>query len=160
MAPGSCICGSPCVNTPVNPAGELDKLTGAQGPAKRSNAGSDEALTEAPIPPKSPTLPFVPPTYEDFFTKSMKMFMETTQAQAQTLAEPQERLLKARTPEIYVGKSHKDYYHFCQQYKDYFETLGATEMNHTPFATTFFRGSISLRWTQHKQCHKRTSPIM
>ena len=31
----------------------------------------------------------------------MKMFIETTQAQAQALAEPQERLFKAKTSEIY-----------------------------------------------------------
>ena len=133
-------CRSPCVNTPVNPAGELDKLAGAQGPAKGSNACSNEAL----IPPETSTLSLVPPT-KDFFTKFMKVFMETTQAQAQALAEPQERPLKARTPETYSGKSHIDCYHFCQQCEDYFETSGATGMNHTTFATTFLRGTVSLR---------------
>ena len=38
-----------------------------------------------------------------------------------------------------------DYYYFCQQCEDYFKTLGATEMNYTPFSTTFFRDSISLK---------------
>ena len=146
---------SPCVNTPVNPAGELDELAGTQGPAKRFNAGSNEALT----PPKASTPPLVPLTSKDLFTKFMKVFIETTQAQAQALAEPRERLLKARTPETYFKKSHMDYYHFCQQCEDYFETSGATRMNRTPFAATFLRGAISLRWAQHKQHHKRATPI-
>ena len=45
-------------------------------------------------------------------------------------------------------------YHFCQQCKDHFETSGATEMNYIPFALSFFHGSISLRWAQHKRRHK------
>ena len=83
--------------------------------------------------------------------------METTQAQAR--AEPRKRLLKARTPEIYWGKSHMDCYHFCQQYEDHFEISGATGMNRTPFAATFFYGPISLRWAQHKRRHKSATPI-
>ena len=137
MAPGSrTTCRSPCVNTPVDPAGELDELAGAQG--GRSDAGSDEAPTPPEAPPPAPTS-------EDLFTKFMKVFMETTQAQAQALAEPRKRLLKARTSETYFGKSHMDCYHFCQQCEDYFETSGATEMNRTPFAATFLRDAISLR---------------
>ena len=112
MTPESRACRSPRVNTPVDPAGELDKLAGAQGLARRSNAGSDKAPTEALTPPEAPTPLLVPSPAEDLFTKFMKVFMETTQAQA--LAEPQERSLKARTPEIYLGKSHIECYHFCQ----------------------------------------------
>ena len=52
-----------------------------------------------------------------------------------------------------------DCYHFCQQCEDYFETSGATGMNRTPFAATFLRGAISLRWAQHKRRHKRATPI-
>ena len=141
MAPGSrATCWSPCVNTPVDSAEEMDELAGAQGPARGSNAGSNEA----PTPPEASTPSFVPPT-EDLFTKFMKVFMETTQAQAQALAEPRERPLKARTPETYSGKSHIDCYYFCQQCEDYFKTSGTTGMNHTPFTATFFGGTLSLR---------------
>ena len=75
MVPGSCTCRSPRVNTRIDPAGELDELAGAQGLARGSNLGSDEAptLLEAITPP------LVPPT-EDLFTKFMKVFMEMTQA--------------------------------------------------------------------------------
>ena len=101
---------SPCVNTPVDPAGKLNELAGAQGPVRGSNNDSDEAST----PPESSTPPLIAPTSEDLFTKFMKVFIEMTQAQAQVLAEPQERPLKARTPETYWSKSHMECYHFCQ----------------------------------------------
>ena len=156
MALGSRARRSPCVNTLVDPDGELNELAGAQGQARRSNTGSDEAPTEALTPPEASTPPLVPPTSEDLFTKFMKVFMETTQAQA---TEPRERPLKARTPETYSGKSHMDCYHFCQQCEDYFKTSGASGMNRTPFAATFLYGAISLRWAQYKQRHKRAIPI-
>ena len=144
MAPRShTIRRSPCVNTSVDPARELDELAGTQGPAKRSNAGSNEASTKAFTPPEASTLLFIPLTSEDLFTKFMKVFMETTQAWEQL--EPRKRPFKARTPETYSGKSHMDCYHFCQQCEDYFKTSSATEMNHTPFAATFLCDAISLR---------------
>ena len=145
MAPGSHITRwSPRVNTLVDLARELDELAGAQGPARRSNAESNKALTETPTPPEASTPPLVLPTSEDLFTKFMKVFMETTQAREQL--EPRERSLNARTPETYSGKSHIDCYHFCQQCEDYFKISGATGMNHTPFAAIFLYSTISLRW--------------
>ena len=144
---------SPRVNPPADIPREQNKLAGAPG---KSDANSNKA----PTLPEASTLPFVPPTSKNLFTKFMKVFMETTQAQAQALAEPRERPLKARTPETYSGKSHMDCYHFCQQCEDYFETSGATGMNRTPFAATFLRGAISLRWAHHKRRHKRATPIM
>ena len=57
-----------------------DKLAGAQ--SGRSDVGSDKA----PTLPKAPTPLLIPPPAKDFFTKFMKVFMMTTQAQA--LAEP------------------------------------------------------------------------
>ena len=146
-----------CVNTSVNPIGELDKLAGAQGPARKSNARSNEASTKIPSPSEASTPPLIPPTFKDLFTKFIKVFMETTQARDQL--EPRECLLKARTPETYFGKSHIDCYHFYQQCEDYFKTSGATGMNRTPFAATFLRGAISLRWAQHKRRHERATPI-
>ena len=32
-------------------------------------------------------------------------------------------------------------------------------MNRTPFAASFFRGTISLRWAQHKRHHQGATPI-
>ena len=151
MAPGSRTTRrSTCINPPVD-ATEQDELAGAQG--RRSDAGSNKA----PTPPAALTLLLVPPPAEDLFTKFMKVFMKTTQAQA--LAEPQEHSLKARTPETYWGKSHMKCYHFCQQCEDHFKTSGATGMNCTPFAASFLRSSISFRWAQHKRRHESATPI-
>ena len=152
MAPGSRAQRSPCVNPPANPTGEQDELAG-QGPVQEFNARSNEALTEAPTSPEAPIPPLVPPSIEDLFIKFMKVFIETTQAQAQALAESQKQPLKARSLETYSRKSHIDCYHFCQQCEDYFKTSGATGMNRTPFAASFLRGTISLRWAQHKRRH-------
>ena len=77
---------SPCVNPLANIPGEQDELAGA---TEKTNAGSNEASTS----------PLVLPPAKDLFTKFMKVFIETTQAQA--LAELQECPLKARTPETY-----------------------------------------------------------
>ena len=52
-----------------------------------------------------------------------------------------------------------DCYHFCQQCEDYFKASGATGMNRTSFAATFFRGTVSLKWAQHKRRHKNATPI-
>ena len=55
---------------------------------------------------------------------------------------------------MYYGKLHIDCYHFCQQFKDYFETAGAIGTNRTFFAVFFLYGNISLRWMQYKRCHQ------
>ena len=87
MAPGSRARRSPRVNPPADPTGEQDELAG-QGPVRGFNAGSNEAPTEAPTPPEALTPPLVLSSTKDLFTKFMKVFMKTTQAQTQ--AEPRE----------------------------------------------------------------------
>ena len=151
MAPRSCITRrSPYVNPSIDFT-EQDELAGAKG------GRSDAVSNEAPTPPIAPTPPLIPPPSEDLFTKFKRVFMEMTQAQA--LAEPWKRLLKARTPEIYWSKSHMKCYHFCQQYENRFKTSGAIEMNRIPFAASFLCGFINLRWAQHKRRHKSATPI-
>ncbi len=54
--------------------------------------------------------------------------------------------LKAKTPGVYRGWSHIEYYNFCQQCEDYFATYGATEPNQIPFAASFLRDRINFRW--------------
>ena len=112
MASESCAHQSFCVNTPVDSVGELDELAGTQDPARRSNNGSNKIPTKALIPLEAPIPPFVPPSTEDLFTRFMKVFKKTTQAQ--TLAELRKCPLKDGTMETYYGKSHMDCYHFCQ----------------------------------------------
>ena len=86
MAPRSCAHRSPCVNLPPDLAGEQDKLADIEDPVRGSNVGSDEAPTKASTPLEAPIPPLVPLPTEDLFTKLMKLFIETTQAQAR--AEP------------------------------------------------------------------------
>ena len=145
MAPGSCAYHSFYINIPANPAEKQDELAGAQSPARWSNVGSDKAPTKAHIPLEAPTPPFVPLSAKDLFTKFMKVFIETTQARDQELLDPQKHPLKAKIPETYSGKSHMDYYYFCQQCEDYSKILGATGMNCISFAATFIRSIVSLR---------------
>ena len=144
MAPKSCTWQSSCINSLANLAREQNKLAG-QGPVREFNIKSNKASTEAFTPLKAPTLSLVPPSTKNFFIKFMKVLMKMTQTQAQTLAKLRKQLLKAWTLEIYWGKSYMECYHFCQQCEDYFKTFGTTGMNHTPFKTSFFHGSISIR---------------
>ena len=103
MALQSCVCWSPCINIPANPAGELNELAD-QGPVRESNVGSNKASTKVLTLLKAPIPPLVLPFIKDLFTKLMKVFIETTQVQ--TLTEPQERSLKTRTPKTYWAKSY------------------------------------------------------
>ena len=106
----------------------------------------------APVP-----APALAPTNE-LFKKFIKAYLESNQGSRQSLAE-YEWPLKAKVPEVYYGKLHMDCYDFCQQCKDYFEPAGATGTNRTPFAASFLRGNISLRWAQYKRCHQGKEPI-
>ena len=54
--------------------------------------------------------------------------------------------MKARSLDVYCGKSHMDCYNFCQQCEDYFATAGATGPTRIPFAMSFLRDRISFRW--------------
>ena len=109
MAPGFCARRSPRNNLLANPTRKQDEIASPQSPVRRLDTGSNEA----PIPPEAPTLPLVPPT-KDLFTKLMKAFVESTQAQDREQAKPRKQPFKARSPETYSGKSYMDCYHFCQ----------------------------------------------
>ena len=158
MALGSCTWQSPYINLPADPTEKQDELA-SQNPVWRFNAESNKALTEAFTPPETLTLPLVLPSTEDLFTKFIKVFIETTQAQARALAERKNWPLKARSSETYLMKSHMDCYHFCQQCEDHFKTSGTTKMNYTLFVALFFHGTINLRWPQHKCHHQSATPI-
>ncbi len=59
--------------------------------------------------------------------------------------------LKAKTPNVYRGRSHMESYNFCQWCVDHFATCGVTEPNRIPFAAFFLWDQINFRWQQHKQ---------
>ncbi len=52
---------------------------------------------------------------------------------------------KAKTLNVYRGRSHMECYNFCQQYEDHFTTCGATGPNKIPFAASFLRERINFR---------------
>ena len=67
-------------------------------------------------------------------------------AQAPIVAEAHREKLKARSPDLYRGKSHIDCYNFCQQWEDYFVTTGATGPTRIPFTASFLQDQINFRW--------------
>ena len=103
------------------------------------------ALAPAPAPVSVPT--------NELFKKFIKAYLESNQGLKQPLAE-RKRAFKAKVPEVYYGKLHIDCNYFCQQYKDHFETAGATGTNWTLFAAFFLCGNISMRWAQYKRRHR------
>lgn len=56
------------------------------------------------------------------------------------------RLLKAKNPNLYYKNSHMEYYYFCQQCKDYFETASIKGHKHVFFAAFFLKDSIFFCW--------------
>ena len=123
------------------PVGGPHSGSTSPAPSRNSSPGPElvPALNPAPVP--APTL--APVASKELLKKFMKAYLETNQGPRQLKCK---QTLKARVPEVYYGKSHIDCYHFCQQCKDYFETAGATRFNRTPFAASFLRGNISVRW--------------
>ena len=64
------------------------------------------------------------------------------------------QFFKAKVSDMYYKKLHIDYYYFYQQYKDYFETAGATGANRTSFAISFLCESINVQWTYYNCRHQ------
>ena len=70
-----------------------------------------------------------------------------------------EKPLKARSPDVYHGKSHIECYNFCQQCEDHFTTAGAKSPNRIPFAASFLQDFINFRWQQYKWKHEAESTV-
>ena len=73
--------------------------------------------------------------------------------------EPQDKLLKARSLDVYCEKSHIDCYNFYQQSENYFATARATGANKILFATSFFWDQISFHWQKYKWIHDADSSV-
>ena len=57
--------------------------------------------------------------------------------------------LKACSPDVYRKKFYKNWYNFCQQYEDYFTTVGFTGPTQILFAVFFLWDQISFHWQQY-----------
>ena len=130
-----------------SPTGGKDELVGGPpgAPTKDSNTPTpfptiSRAQTPASTPAPTPALP----SNKRLFQQFMKAYLEN-QNQNQALpripiqVELREQLLKARFLDLYYGNSDLDYYRFCQQYEDHFDTAGASGPNRIPFAASFLR---------------------
>ena len=91
------------------------------------------------------------------FKQFMKTYLKSNQRPKQPPTERGETL-NTKVPKVYYVKLYIDCYHFYQRCKDYFETARATKANRNLFAAFFFRGNISLRWTQFK-CHHQDEEL-
>ena len=101
--------------------------------------------------------PAVPKYNEEDLQRILKTVLE---ARAPTTSEePRDKPLKARSSDVYRGKSHMECYNFCQQCEDYFATAGARVANRIPFAASFLRDRISFRWQQYKRKQDADSSI-
>ena len=117
-------------------------------------------VTNAPVAANS-----IPKYYEDDLQRILKTVLEArvpasasvpalvsapvpapAPAPAPIVAKAPHEKLKARSPDVYHGKSHIDCYNFCQQCEDYFATAGATGPTRILFAASFLRDRISFRW--------------
>ena len=114
-------------------------------PAPSHNPTLGSTLIFALIPVPVPTLTSALPFSNELFRQFMKAYLKTNQGPRQLLT-GHKQSFKAKIPEVYYGKLYIDCYHFCQQYKDYFEIIGAIGTNQTLFAASFFRGNISVCW--------------
>lgn len=71
--------------------------------------------------------------------ENLKQILKTVlEAQASITSEESiNKLLKARFPDVYCGKSHMECYNFYQQFEDYFTIIRAKDVNQILFATSF-----------------------
>ena len=148
-------CRSSCRNPPSGSKNELARGP-AEAPTKGNNTPTPSPLVSQAQTPASAQAP-APPSNEGLFQQFMKAYlknMNLNQNQVPLLAPIQAELweypLKAQFPDLYYEKFQLDYYRFCHQCEDHFNTAGATRPNRIPFAISFFRRSVIQRWHQHK----------
>ena len=123
---------------------------------------------EGPPGLKPPANTSIPKYSEDDLQRILKTVLEARApvpapapalAPAPVVSEVPREKLKARSPDVYRGKSHIDCYNFCQQCEGHFATAGATGSTRIPFAASFLRDRISFRWQQYKWRHDADIPV-
>ncbi len=102
-----------------------------------------------PRPPQAPSLPIPQdPGANHYIQQDLDKIIQTF---LHALKRGSGDKLKAKTLDVYRGKSHMECYNFCQQCKDHFTICGATGPNRIPFAAFFLRNQIYFCWQQYKQ---------
>ena len=138
---GPCACYSPRQNLPPT---RKDELAGA-APTEGSGTPTPTPVVFCAPTPALATAPTIASSSDNkLFKRFMKAYLEA-QVPSQTEVDPKPRKqpLKARFPDLYYGNSHMDYYQFCPQCKNHFETAGAKGPNRILFAALFLRGFVT-----------------
>ena len=141
----------------ILPSAGEDELTGATpGASINDNGIPFHTPVALCIQTLAPGLPLTPAELVAKYTNAdlqsaiklaIELFIQSQKQAKSQMApqalEPQERPLKAWFLDLYYGNSHMDYYLFCQQCKDYFETARAKRPNRISFAALFLHGLVT-----------------
>ncbi len=129
-----------------NKPGPSETPTGSEAPVGPEIPAGPEA---PPGPPQTPPLPILQdPGTNRYSQQDLDRIIQTFFHVSKGGSGDK---LKAKTPDVYRGRSHMECYNFCQQCEDHFATCGATGPNRIPFAASFLQDQINFRWQQHKQ---------
>ena len=141
-------------------------FTRRRGLPRRKHASKGPSGFSPPPESSNDKTPVIAPTVEPLVAKYteedlQKILRTVLKARVPPSDGVCEKPLKARSPDVYCGKSYMDKYYFCQQCEDYFATAGAKGPNRIPFAASFLHDRINFRWQQYKRKHKAesTAPI-
>ena len=140
-------------------------MTSIRGRGCLCRERTSKSLLGSSLPPKfshdeTPVnLPARPPIAKYTEEDLQRILRTVLEVLAPSSDGPREKPLKARSPDVYRGKSHIEYYNFCQQCKDHFATAGAKSSNRILFAASFLRDHINFRWQQYKRKHEAESTV-
>ena len=131
--------------TSVQSRGRPCKERISEAPSEPSlSARSDYKDAVSPI--VDPGIGSVGPPVAKYTEENLQRILKAVlEAQVLAFDEPCKKLLKARSPDVYCGKSHMECYNFCQQYEDHFTTAGAKGPNRIPFAAFFLRDRMNFQ---------------
>ena len=142
----------PCITPSVTPP---DFFLPSKIGDKLSNQPAGFSRAKLPIADATATATSISKYSEDDLQRIFKAVLEAqapapapapTPTLAPVIFEMPREKLKARSLDVYCGKSHIDCYNFCQQYGDYFATARATRLTQILFALSFFQDQINFRW--------------
>ena len=131
---------TPLFSTPTT---RMTLIRGRGGPCRKRTSEGSSPLPEF-IHDKTPVNPPTEPPVAKYTEEDLQKILRTVlEARAPPFDGPREKPLKARSPDVYCGKSHIECYNFCQQCKDHFATAGAKSPNRISFAAFFLRDCIN-----------------
>ena len=140
--------------TSIRGRGRPRREHASEGPSG-SSPPPESSHDETPVNP-----PAVEPPVAKYTEEDLQRILKTVlEARALPSDGIREKPLKARSPDVYCGKSYMECYNFCQQCEDHFATAGAKGPNRIPFAASFLRDRINFRWQQYKRKHEAESTV-